>query len=95
MVAGARALLEPLAPSDEVRPGDPAHVGWTLQPDERRELADVVAVGPPRLVVADIGEPFELGRHRGEAVELGRGEMAVFECDGGFQEGFSVGVLYA
>ncbi len=45
-------------------------------PVEARKIPDGVLVGAPGARVAEIGEPLDLGRYVGQAVELGRGQQA-------------------
>ena len=78
---GEYTRLEVLAPGYDVGTIDGAQLGWLAQAGEGGEFTDIVAVGPPGFGIGDIGEPFELGRHLGEIVELGRSETVLINRD--------------
>ena len=44
---------------------------------EAHEIPHRVFVGTPGARVGEIGEPFDLGRHVGEAMKLGGGQQSV------------------
>jgi hypothetical protein len=71
-----RALLEVLAPGDDVGAGDGAQLGDAAQAGEGDELLDVDLVGAAGFGVGEVGEPFELGGNVSQITELGRGERA-------------------
>ena len=77
---GAAAQLAPhqvVAPGDDVRA---RHGPKFLRPRDAGELHEVgnrVLVSAARVPVGEVGEPFGLGRHVGEPVELGGGEQPV------------------
>ena len=77
-----RAAAKP-APRQVVAPGDDVrarHGAKFLRPadaGEPHEIPHRVFVGAPGARVAEIGEPLDLGRHVGQAVELGGGEQPV------------------
>lgn len=55
------ARLHILAPGDHVGAGHGAQLRRLCQPGEGREFTDIEFVGAPSLLVADVGQPFELG----------------------------------
>jgi hypothetical protein len=57
---------------------DDAKVGKVLDANKLHELPNVIAVGPPGIGVCNVGEPFGLGRHIAEALELGLGDETLF-----------------
>ena len=54
---------------------------------EAHEILDRVLIGAAGMGVAEVGEPFDLGRHVGEPVELGGGQEPVGGRDFGGQLG--------
>ena len=75
---GHAFFLQRLAPGDDVGTSDDAKIGEVLDADELHELPNIIAVGPPGIGVGDVGEPFGLGRHVAEALELGLGDETLF-----------------
>jgi hypothetical protein len=49
-----------------------AQRGVIRQPGECHELRDIDLLGPTGFWIGDIGEPFQLGRHVGQRVVLGK-----------------------
>jgi len=58
---------------------------------EAHEILDRVLIGAAGMGVAEVGEPFDLGRHVGELVELGGGQEPVGGRDFGRQRVGGVG----
>ena len=66
-----------VAPGDDVRPGDAAELLRLPDAGEAHEVGQRVLVGAPRGRAAEVGEPLQLGRHVGQALEgLGRQQPA-------------------
>ena len=72
---GERTGLQVFAPGDHVGAGDPPHFLGGRDPHKAAELAHVALVGAAGARVVDIGEPLHLGRHPGQALELGAGKQ--------------------
>jgi hypothetical protein len=62
---------------------------------EAHEVLHRVFVGAAGVPVADVGEPFDLGRHVGEFLEFDGGEQPVRGLDFGRQLVGRVGVVHA
>ena len=60
-----------------MRAGHVAEFFRPLDAGKEHEVLDRVFVGAPGARVADILEPFDLGRHIGQALELGGGQQTV------------------
>ena len=58
-----------------------AHGGSRGAIGEQHEVLHRAFVGAAAVPVADVGEPLDLGRHAGQAVELGGGEQPGAGCD--------------
>ena len=77
MEDGARLrCFQILAPGDQVGAGDGAELLRAGDPDEAGEVPHVLLVGAAGLLVRDIGEPLQFGRHFGQAPEFGGGRGA-------------------
>ena len=72
--AGERPAFQRLPPGDDMRPGDLAQFRHGADADEAAEFADVAPIGAARVLVADVGGPFDFRRDVGEAVEF-RGDQ--------------------
>ena len=70
------ARLEVLAVGDHVCPSYGPQLLGRRDPQKHVEVADVSLVGTAGLGVGEVREPLELGRHVGEALELGSGQGA-------------------
>jgi hypothetical protein len=73
--AAKRAPRQVVAPGDDV---GARHRAELLGPDDASEAHEVlhrVHIDVARVAVADVGEPFDLGRHIGQLVELGGGQQ--------------------
>jgi hypothetical protein len=68
---GQAAALEVLSPGDQVGAADLAHFFRALDAGEGRELLDVDSVSSAGAGVVQVGEPFHLGRHVPQPLELG------------------------
>jgi len=56
-----------------MRAGDHAELLRTVNPDKGSKVGDVEPVCFPRFGIGDVGEPLELGRDVGEALEFSGG----------------------
>ena len=54
--------------------GNDAELLRPLDADKAHEVGHVDPVSPPGAGIVDVGEPFQLRRHLGEALELGGGQ---------------------
>ena len=76
--AAAKAAAGQLvAPGDDMRARDSAELFWPSDAGEAHKITDRKFVSTPCVGVGQIGEPFHLGRHIGELVELGRGQPSI------------------
>ncbi len=57
---------------------DDGEIGEALNANQLHELPNVIAVGPAGVGVGYVGEPFGLGRHIAEALELRLGDETLF-----------------
>ena len=57
-------------------PDDRAHIIWTAVTGEGGKFTDVDLIGAPGFGIGEVGEPFKLGRHLGQAVILTRRQRA-------------------
>jgi hypothetical protein len=73
------AFFHILAPVDHMGPRDRSQPGIVGQTGIGDEFPHVVPVSPARLRVGDVGQPFFLGRNRGEVLELRRRQAAFFD----------------
>lgn len=73
---GETALLQMLAPGEDMGAGHLAELLRCLQAEEGAEVFEVAPVGAAGARVVEVGEPLDGGRHPGEALELGGGEAA-------------------
>ncbi|MNI25834.1 hypothetical protein D3C73_795100 [compost metagenome] len=73
---GQAALLELAAPGEDVGAGHFAKLLGGVQADKLAEILDVALVGAAGARVGQVGEPFDGGRDRGQALELGGGQPA-------------------
>ena len=62
-----------VAPGDDVRARDDPKFLRPHDAGEAHEVLHRVLIGAPRVRIAQIGEPLDLGRHVGQPVELGGG----------------------
>ena len=83
--AAESAAGQVVAPGDDVRAGHGAEFLRAIDAGEAHEILDRVFVDPARVRVAEIGEPLDLGRHVGQAVELGGGEQPGRRGDFGWE----------
>jgi hypothetical protein len=60
-----------------VRTRDGAELLGPLNAGKAHEVANGVFIGAPRVGIADVGEPLDLGRHVGQPVKLGGGQKPV------------------
>jgi hypothetical protein len=67
---GKRTGLKALPPLEHVRPGDQAQILGPLDCGEPDEVTHVIAVGSPRVLVVEVGEPLRFRRHVRKTVEL-------------------------
>ena len=72
--AGEGPGFQRAAPGDDMGPGDLAQFHHGADADEPAELANVALIGAARVLVADVGRPFDFRRDVGEAVELRGGQ---------------------
>ena len=70
----ARAGFQRAAPGDDMGPGDLPQFGDGADADEAAELADIALIGAARVLVADVGGPFDFRGDVGETLELRGGE---------------------
>ena len=75
--AAEPAPAQLVAPGDQMRAGHGAEFFRTADAGEAHEVLHRVFVGAAGVRVADVGEPFDLGRHVGEFLELGGGQQPV------------------
>ena len=75
--AAEPALAQLVAPGDQMRAGHDAEFLRTPDAGKAHEVLHRVFVGASGMMVGDVGEPFDLGRHIGELVKLGGGEQPV------------------
>ena len=73
--AAKPAPHEIVAPGDDVRARHGAKFLRPLDAGEAHEVLHRVLVSAAGVAVRDVGEPFDLGRHVGELVELGGGQQ--------------------
>ena len=92
--AAELASAQLVAPGDQMRA---RHGAEFLRPPDAGEAHEVlhrVFVGAAGVPVADVGEPFDLGRHVGEFLKLGGGQQPVGGCDFGRELVGRVGVVH-
>jgi hypothetical protein len=79
--AAELAPAQLVAPSDQMRARHRAEFLRTENAGEAHEILHRIFVGPAGVPVADVGEPFDLGRHVGEFLKLGGGQEPVGRLD--------------
>ena len=75
--AAKAAPAQLVAPGDEMRARDDAEFFRAKNAGKAHKILHRVFVGAPRVRVREVGEPFDLGRHVGEFLELGGGQQPV------------------
>ena len=79
--AAESAPAQLVAPGDQMRARHGAKFFRAENAGEAHEVLHRVFVGSTGVPVADVGEPFDLGRHVGEFLEFGGGQQSVRGCD--------------